>query len=106
MRGLGYLLSVLAVIGLAVWAYGQNHQTQQSMNEARELRREIRQLSEAIEVQRAEWAFLNRPDRLRQLVEMNFERLGLIAMTAERFGRIDEIAYPLPAPLAAPEAQP
>lgn len=110
MRGLGYLLGVLAVIGLAVWAYGQNHQTQQAMNEARELRREIRHLNDAIDVQRAEWAFLNRPDRLRQLVEMNFERLGLIVMTADRFGQIGEIAYPLPAaladPLATAEVQP
>jgi hypothetical protein len=101
MRGLGYLLTVLTVVGLAVWAYGQNHQTQTAMNEARELRREIRQLREGIEVQRAEWAFLNRPDRLRVLVDMNFTRLGLVPMTADRFGRIDEIAYPMPAaPLA------
>lgn len=97
MRGLGYMLSVLAVVGLAVWAYGQSHMTQTSMNEARELRREIRQLREAIEMQRAEWAFLNRPERLRLLVEMNFERLGLVALTSDRFGRIDEIAYPMPA---------
>ncbi len=106
MRGLGYLLTVLAVVGLAVWAYGQSHRTQMAVNEARELRREIRQLSEAIEVQRAEWAFLNRPDRLRHLVDLNFERLGLMAMTADRFGRIDEIAYPMPVQLPYAEARP
>ena len=105
MRGLGYMLSVLAVVALAVWAYGQNHMTQTSMNEARELRREIRQLREAIEMQRAEWAFLNRPERLRLLVEMNFERLGLVALTSDRFGRIDEIAYPMPS-LPMAEARP
>lgn len=97
MRGLGYLLSVLAVVALAVWAYGQNHQTQTALNEARDLRREIRQLRDALDVQRAEWAFLNRPERLRHLVDVNFTRLGLVPMTAERFGRIDEIAYPMPA---------
>jgi hypothetical protein len=108
MRWLGYVLSVLGVIGLAVWAYGQNHQTQQAMSEVRELRREIRQLREALDVQNAEWAFLNRPDRLRLLADLNFERLQLLALTGERFGRIDEIAYPLPAqPSDAPaEAQP
>jgi hypothetical protein len=99
MRWLGYVLSVLAVIGLAVWAYGQNHQTQTAMAELRDLRREIRQLREALDVQNAEWAFLNRPDRLRVLADLNFERLGLLALTGERFGRIDEIAYPLPAQL-------
>lgn len=96
MRGLGYLLSVLAVIGLAVWAYRQNHRTQTALTEARTLRAEIRRLNEELEVQRAEWAFLSRPDRLRVLAEMNFDRLGLMPLTADRFGRIDEVAYPLP----------
>lgn len=95
MRWLGYVLSVLAVMGLAVWAYGQNHRTQTAMAEVRELRREIRQLNEALEVQRAEWAFLNRPERLRMLVDLAFEHLALLPMTADSFGRIDEIAYPL-----------
>lgn len=105
MRGLGYLLTVLGVIGLAVWAYRQNHDTQQSLNQARALRTEIRQLTEALEVQRAEWAFLNRPDRLRLLAEVNFDRLGLAPLTSARFGRIDDIAYPMPEALA-PEVQP
>jgi len=106
MRLVGYVLSVLAVIGLAVWSYGQNHQTQQAMAEVRDLRREIRQLREALEVQNAEWAFLNRPDRLRILADLNFDRLGLVAMTGDRFGRIDEVAYPLPAPPADAAAPP
>lgn len=96
MRWPFYLLTVLGVLGLAVWAYGQNHQTQQAMQEARQLRREIRELREALDVQDAEWAYLNRPDRLRDLAEMNFDRLGLMPLSGERFGRIDEIAYPLP----------
>lgn len=96
MRWMGYLLTVLAVMGLAVWAYDQNHQTQAAMAEVRDLRREIRALREAIEVHNAEWAFLNRPARLRELVELNFERLRLMPMTGDSFGRIDEIAYPLP----------
>jgi hypothetical protein len=100
MPGLGYLLGVLTVVALAVWTYGQSYQTQAALREARELRREIRQLRDAIEVHRAEWAFLNSPDRLRQLIEINFDRLGLIPMTADHFGRIDEIAYPMPAPPA------
>jgi hypothetical protein len=98
MRWMGYLLSVLAVMGLAIWAYDQNHKTQTAMAEVRDLRREIRDLREALEVQNAEWAFLNRPARLRELVDLNFERLRLMPMTGDSFGRIDEIAYPLPAP--------
>jgi hypothetical protein len=98
MRWMGYVFTVLAVMGLAIWAYSQNHQTQTAMADVRDLRREIRALREALEVQNAEWAFLNRPDRLRELVELNFTRLRLMPMTGDNFGRIDEIAYPMPAP--------
>ena len=105
MRWLGYLSTILAVMGLAVWAYAQNHQTQTSMRERAELRREIRDLREALEVQAAEWAFLNRPDRLRVLAELNFERLELVRLTGDHFGRIDEVAYPLPEPLPAPPTE-
>jgi len=97
MRWLGYLGTILAVMVLAVWAYGQNHKTQTALAEQRDLRREIRALREALEVQRAEWAYLNRPDRLRELADLNFERLGLVRMSGAHFGRIDEIAYPNPA---------
>ncbi|GAB4261382.1 MAG: cell division protein FtsL [Pararhodobacter sp.] len=94
MRALFYVLSAFAVIGLAVWAYDQNHRTQQAISEARELRREIRSLREALSVQRAEWAYLNRPERLRALAEMNFARLGLMPLVSSQFGQIDEVAYP------------
>jgi cell division protein FtsL len=100
MRGLLYLISALGVIGLAIWAYNENHKTQQAMAEVRELHREIQSLREAIGVQRAEWAYLGRPERLQELAKMNFMRLRLIPLAGSQFGRIDEIVYPLPAILA------
>jgi hypothetical protein len=100
MRTLFYVLSAFAVIGLAIWAYDQNDRTQRAMNEVRDLRREIHSLREALSVQRAEWAYLNRPERLRALVEMNATRLGLVPLTGPQFGQIDEIVYPLPAGMA------
>jgi hypothetical protein len=99
MRGLLYLLSALGVIGLAIWAYNENHKTQQATAQVRELHREIQSLREAIGVQRAEWAFLSRPERLQSLTEINFMRLRLIPLAGNQFGRIDEIAYPMPATL-------
>lgn len=107
MRTLFYLLSALAVMGLAVWAYDENHKTQQALAELSDLRREIRSLNEALAVQRAEWAYLNRPERLRELAELNFLRLGLMPMSGSQFARIDEIGYPMPEPalgLRAPVA--
>lgn len=101
MRAVFYVLTTLAIMLLAVWAYNENHKTQQSRAEVNELRREIRGLREAIGVQRAEWAYLNRPERLRELAEMNFMRLQLMPMTGAQYGAIGEIVYPLPeAPLS------
>jgi hypothetical protein len=100
MRGFAYVLTLLVVIGLAFWAYRETHLTQQSEAELRSLQREISALREALDVQRAEWAYLNRPQRLRELVELNFDRLELVAFGGEHFGRVEQIAYP-PKPLPA-----
>ncbi len=95
MRSLLYLLTTLAVIALATWAYRETHLTQQSMNQQNALERDVDRLTEALRIQRTEWAYLNRPDRLRALVDVNFERLPLVPMTADHFGDIGQIAYPL-----------
>ncbi|MCC5966727.1 MAG: cell division protein FtsL [Natronohydrobacter sp.] len=100
MRSFLYLCTALAVIALAAWAYRENHMTQQAMNERRALEREIALLNETISIQRAEWAYLNRPDRLRELVDVNFEQLRLVPITGAHFGEIGQIVYPLPAPRA------
>ena len=98
MRGLLYILTVLGLIGLASWAYHETHRTQAAMSEMRQLQREIGQLREALSVQRAEWAWLNRPDRLRLLAEANFDRLRLMPMRPDQFGEIEQIAFPTPPP--------
>jgi hypothetical protein len=94
MRSLLYLLTTLAVIALATWAYRETHLTQQAMNQQNALEREVARLSEALRIQRTEWAYLNRPDRLRALIDVNFERLPLLPMTADHFGDIGQVAYP------------
>jgi hypothetical protein len=94
MRGLLHLLAAVAVIALAFWAYRETYLTQQATAELRGLQREIAGLREAIGVQRAEWAFLNRPDRLRALALANFESLGLMPMLPGQFGEIEQVAFP------------
>jgi hypothetical protein len=94
MRTVLYILTTLAVIGLAFWAYRENYATQSALSETDRLHRDIRDAHARLAVLRAEWAYLNRPDRLRDLVDINFERLGLFTFRADQFGRVDEIAYP------------
>ncbi len=101
MRTILYLLSALAVIALAFWAYQENYRTQTALREAGRTQARIAEARERLSILRAEWAYLNRPDRLRDLADLNFDRLGLLPLRPESFGRVDQVAYP-PAPLAGP----
>ncbi|WP_151717247.1 cell division protein FtsL [Gemmobacter serpentinus] len=96
MRVLIYMLTFAAVIGLGFWAYKENYATQQALKDVSKLNSEIADLREALSIQRAEWAYLNRPDRLRELSTINFDRLGLLPLEPEQFGMSSQIAYPAP----------
>jgi len=98
MRGIAYVLAALAVFGLAFWAYRENYATQQVLKDVHGLQRDIGAAQVRIGVLRAEWAYLNRPDRLAELAQLNFDRLGLLPLRPDQFGRIDEVSYP-PEPL-------
>jgi hypothetical protein len=94
MRNLMLLLSALAVMGLAFWAYRENYRTQAELAAVKNLQGEIRQLKESLSVLNAEWAYLNRSDRLRELADLNFARLGLLPLNPEQFGDVATITYP------------
>lgn len=94
MRMLLYVLTAMAVFGLAFWAYRENYSTQQVLKETRQLQRQIGEAKVRLSVLKAEWAYQNRPDRLRDLAEINFNRLGLLPLRPDQFGRVDEVGYP------------
>ena len=94
MRPVLYILSFLAVLASAFWAYRENYATQGKLKEIAGLQDEIANLRENIAFQRAEWAYLNRPERLRELATINYDRLGLLPMEPEQFGLSSQVAYP------------
>ena len=94
MRTVLYILTVMAVITLAFWSYQENYETRKALNDADNARRNIQKAHARLGVLRAEWAYLNRPSRILDLAEFNFDRLGLLPMVPEQFGNIDQIAYP------------
>lgn len=96
MRGFPTFLAALAVIGLGYWAYNQTILTQSAIREVERLQRDIGAERERLAVLRAEWAYLNRPDRLRELADINFERLQLLPMVPEQFGVVAELPAPRP----------
>ena len=96
MRPVLYVLSFLAVLASAFWAYRENYATQGQLKHVAALQDEIATLRESIALQRAEWAYLNRPDRLRELATINFDRLGLLPMEPAQFGYTNQVAYPPP----------
>ena len=102
MKGTIGVLAGVGVMGLAFWAYQENYRTQAAQREAAKLTREIGELRETLAMQRAEWAYLNRPERLEWLADLNFARLQLIPMLPDSFGAVDQVAYP-PHPGLPPE---
>ncbi|MDO6482525.1 cell division protein FtsL [Shimia thalassica] len=94
MRSIVLLMTALAVIGLAVWAYRENYRTQNMIGQTAQVQREIGAARERLSVLRAEWAYLNRPDRLRDLAELNFDSLQLLPLRPDQFGKVDQVTYP------------
>ncbi len=96
MKAFLSVLAALGVMALAFWAYRENYATQAVLDDVERLEREIAETREALSVLRAEWAYLNRPDRLRDLAELNFDRLGLLPLLPEQFSAVDQVTYPQP----------
>ncbi len=82
------------VLGLAFWAYQQNYATQDTLRRIDDLNQQIAVERGRLAVLRAEWAYLNRPDRLRDLVEMNFDRLRLLELSQASFSPVSALPYP------------
>ncbi|PYE82532.1 cell division protein FtsL [Pseudoroseicyclus aestuarii] len=96
MRGLLYVMSALAVVALGFWAYQENYATQQSLRDVRRLYSQIGGAHARIKMLNAEWAYLNRPDRLRDLADLNYDRLELLPLMPDAFGRVSDIPEPPP----------
>ncbi|MFT4714895.1 MAG: hypothetical protein ACI8YI_001240 [Paracoccaceae bacterium] len=94
MRSVFYTFAAFAVIGLAYWAYNENYATQNAQRRVDELRHRIGENRVQLNILRAEWAYLNRPDRLRELVDLNYPVLQLMPLAPEHFGNVNQVAFP------------
>jgi len=94
MRSIFFLAQAMVVIALAYWAYNENYATQAALKRVNKLQTEIGLSREHLGVLHAEWAYLNRPARLRDLADLNYDSLRLIPMTSGNFGEVDQVAFP------------
>ncbi len=93
MKSLLYAAVGIAVMALAFWAYRENYATQESIREVEALQREIGELRETLAVQKAEWAYLNRPERLRDLVASHWDKLRLVNFSPDHFGWTEMVPH-------------
>jgi hypothetical protein len=91
-----YLAAAGLVAASAFWAYRVNYDAKAALGRIAELRREIVAEREALVVLEAEWAWLNRPQRLSRLVETHREALGLAPMRGAHFVDLETLPPPPP----------
>ena len=93
MRSFIYSLTFACLVGLAFWAYQENIKTKNVIARTEKLQKEIGIARAGLSILRAEWAYLNRPDRLTELVDLNYGRLQLVPLRATNFLEVDEINF-------------
>lgn len=94
MRPIFYVIPCMLIVLLGYWAYKENYQTQASLSRVKALKASIAEETQIVATLKAEWAYLNRPERLRELVELNHEVLQLDELTGGHFADIDQLRYP------------
>ncbi len=97
MRWVLHLFAFAALVAVASWSFSVTYRTKDALRDVARLNRDIAAEREALAVLRAEWAWLNAPDRLTALVAAHGAPLGLEPLTPERFGETAE------APLIEPD---
>ena len=102
MKGLIFGVMAILVFSLGFWAYRENYATQAEIKELRQVRLQIAAAEARLDRLRAEWAYLNRPDRLLAPAELNFGRLELLPLTGAAFADIEDVPLPFQGPPLPP----
>ena len=96
MRGVIYIAAAAVVALTAFWAYRINYRAQAALDRVHALRGEIAPQHEALTVLRADWAWLNAPERLSALLAAHGAPLGLMPLSGAQFVALAELPPPPP----------
>lgn len=98
------VIACLALLGSAGYAYSIKYQTLYRSEQIAKMKRDIAGVRDALGMQRAEWAFLTRPERLQPLADKYLDlqqtantQFGSLASLPERAQRVDTIGRKLEA---------
>lgn len=81
MRITLFILFFIFCVISAIWAYQMNYETRDKKKKIIEINRKINFTLNRIDLLKAEWAYLNSPERLSKLVDENFLNLNLVPLS-------------------------
>ena len=93
IRALLYISGLCFLIVLATWSYQVNYETRRNIDKSEKLKLSVEAKKEYLSVLKAEWSYLNRPQRLESLVEKYFETLRLIPLRSDHYADVSMINF-------------
>ena len=91
MRLTFLFISFLSLMTVSVWAYNVNYKARSVIKSVKTLSSEIQNKEARIKLLKAEWTYLNRPERLNRLVTVHFPELRLLALSYENYLLFEDI---------------
>ena len=82
-----------STFALGLWAYKINYDSRAAYQRVKELEKSILSANKQFKILNAEWAHLNRPDRLRKLTEYYFSELRLTPINPDDFISFSDIYW-------------
>ena len=89
-RFINIALFLFVLLG-AFWLYQVKHEAKEEERKIVSLEKQIADEKEALLLLKAEWSYLNRPDRLQQLSEGFAKQLGLSEVQPYQIGSMDDL---------------
>ncbi|HEX2510834.1 MAG TPA: hypothetical protein VHK66_09970 [Microvirga sp.] len=83
-----HMVAITALIASAGYAYSIKYETLYYAEQVKKLKGLVQRERDSIAVLRAEWAFLNRPDRLQEAIERH---LDLQPMGVQQLARLSDL---------------
>lgn len=97
MRLIFYIFGIIAFLSLAGLSYSQNYKTRDVISEIEGLRADIKAKQDQLRALEDEWAYLNRPQRIKALTVLNYPHIMLSRGEPRPPGNFNDLPF-LPDP--------